>query len=252
MEKKVIMGVDVGASGIKGGLVDINTGKMLTERHRLETPQPPTPEAMAEVFAQLVQHFDWKGPIGCGFPAIVHKGIARSAANIDQAWIDKDICKVFGDAVNQPVFVLNDADAAGVASMHYGVGRAERGTVLMLTIGSGIGSALFLNGHLIPNTEFGHIYMKGDEQVVEKTLSGRARKSAGLSWEEWGEKFDVYLHHLERMVSPDLLILGGGGAKHFATYESAFTAPFPVQPANYLNKAGTVGAAYFAYKMVNR
>ncbi|MEL6970689.1 MAG: ROK family protein [Bacteroidota bacterium] len=249
VQDNIILGVDIGGTGIKGGLIDINTGEMITERFRLATPKPATPKAVAATFAELVDHFKWDGPVGVGFPAIVSHGVALSAANIDDSWIGTNIEKLLSKASGCAVHVLNDADAAGVAAMYYGAGQGEQGVVMMLTVGTGIGSALFINGQLVPNTELGHLYMKGEEKVVEKGISKVARKSSGKSWREWGQDFNKYLLHLQRLFSPDLVIIGGGGSKHFEDYEGEMTVNFRVKPAGYLNKAGAVGAAHYAWEL---
>ncbi len=248
MQKNIIMGVDVGASGVKGGLVNVKEGNLTTDRHRIETPKPATPKAMASVFAELVKHYNWQGPVGCGFPALVHHGVARTAANIDKSWIGTNIEKVFSAAIHAPVYVLNDADAAGVATMRHGIGRGEKGTVIMITIGSGLGSAMFLNGELLPNSELGHVYLRGQKRVAEKYASNNARKNNELEWEEWGKRFNEYLHHLDRLFSPDLVILGGGASKSFELYEKQLTVDYRVRPATLENRAGTVGAAMYAHE----
>ena len=161
----IVLGVDIGGTGIKGGLIDISKGEMITERHRLDTPKPATPKAVAKTFKALVDHFNWSGPIGAGFPAIVSHGVALSAANIDQSWIGTNIEELLSEVSGCKVYVLNDADAAGVAAMHYGAGKGENGVVFMLTVGTGIGSALFIDGRLVPNTELGHLYMKNSKVV---------------------------------------------------------------------------------------
>lgn len=252
MKDQIILGVDIGGTGIKGGLVDLATGEMITERHRLETPTPSTPEAVATTFNELVRHFNWKGPIGVGFPAIVRRGVALSAANIDQSWIGTDIADLLCKASDCSVYVLNDADAAGVAAMRFGAGKDEDGVVLMITVGTGIGSALFFEGELVPNTELGHLFLRNQSKVVEKSISKVARKEKEMSWTDWGKIFNDYLLHLQRLFSPDLVIIGGGGSKSFAEYEDQITVDFPVKPAGYLNKAGAVGAAYYAWKQEQR
>ncbi|PSR12612.1 MAG: polyphosphate glucokinase [Bacteroidetes bacterium] len=249
MKNHIVLGVDIGGSGIKGGLIDIKKGEMITERYRLETPQPATPAAVAATFKELIDHFDWKGPVGVGFPAIVRHGKALSASNIDASWIGVDITKLLSKAAGCPVYVLNDADAAGIAAMHYGVGKGEQGVVFMITIGSGIGSALFMDGKLVPNTELGHIYLKNNKEVAEKYISGNARKARGLGWSAWGKQFNKYLLHLERLFSPDLIILGGGGSKQFANFQDKIQLNCRVIPAGLLNQAGAIGAAYYAWEM---
>lgn len=247
MEEHILMGVDVGATGFKGGLVDIDKGEMTTERLRFDTPAPATPEHMAQTFKQLVDHFEYRGPVGVGFPAIVRRGVARSAANIDGSWVGTSISGIFGEASGCDVYALNDADAAGVASMNFGVGRRELGVVLMITIGSGLGSALFIDGELVPNTELGHLYLPNQKEVVEQYVSNLQRKINNWSWRKFGKRFNRYLQHLDRLFSPDLIILGGGGSKYFTEYEALLEVSCPVKPALFLNHAGTVGAAYYAH-----
>ncbi|MGH1434035.1 MAG: polyphosphate--glucose phosphotransferase [Lewinella sp.] len=248
MKDNIILGVDIGGTGIKGGLINVETGEMITERHRLDTPQPATPKAVAATFKQLVKFFKWKGPIGVGFPAIVSHGVALSAANIDASWVGTNIAKLLGESSGCHVYVLNDADAAGVASMRFGAGKGEEGVVMMLTVGTGIGSALFIDGQLVPNTELGHLFLKNKKEVVEKAVSKVARKEKELTWAQWGKIFNKYLLHLQRLFSPDLIIIGGGGSKSFDEYKDELTVDFRVKPAGYLNKAGAVGAAWYAWE----
>lgn len=249
MSNKKILGIDVGASGIKGAIVDLQKGDFVSERIRLETPDPATPHAMAKTFAQLVKALAWKGDlIGCGFPAIIKNGIAQSAANIEETWIDTNVEKVFSQACGKTVKVINDADAAGIASMTYGDGRNSKGTVLFITIGSGLGSAVFTEGKLVPNTELGHLYI--EDELAETYASGRTRKRQDLSWEEWGYRFNKYLRHLERLFSPDLILLGGGGSKRFELYADQLRLQTPVKPESLQNKAGIIGAAYYGSKFL--
>jgi polyphosphate glucokinase len=249
MQEHYILGIDVGASGIKGAVVDVQTGTLVNERLRLETPSPATPAAMAETFAELVRMHQWKGPIGCGFPAIVKHGVAHSAANISPEWIGTNIVEIFSLACGCPVEVLNDADAAGLAEMRFGLGRSLLGSVLLITIGSGLGSALFMDGRLVPNTEFGHIYLRGE--IAERYASSNARKRESLSWEEWGQRFNEYLLYIERVVNPDFILLSGGASKQFEKFEPYLTAETSVRPAQLLNAAGTIGAAVYAYQQLN-
>ncbi|MCO6493994.1 MAG: ROK family protein [Phaeodactylibacter sp.] len=248
MQERKILGIDVGASGIKGAVVDIDSGELLNERIRLETPDPATPGAMAETFAELVRQHDWKGLVGCGFPSIIKNGVAYSAANISEDWIGKNVVEIFSLACGCPVEVLNDADAAGLAEMQFGLGQGEMGTVLLITIGSGLGSALFIDGHLVPNTELGHIFLKNQKRVAEQYASNNARKREDLSWEEWGIRFNEYLQSIERVLNPDLILLGGGTSKRFDKYEGYLDLRTPVKPAELLNAAGTIGAATYAYQ----
>lgn len=240
-----ILGIDVGASGIKGALVDLEKGKLSGERFRVPTPQPATPEAMAEAFAELVRHFNYSGPIGCGFPSIVRNGVALSAANIDQSWIGTNIEEVFGKASGCPVFVTNDADAAGVAEMRYGVGQGEKGMVILITIGTGLGTALFYKGMMVPNTELGHVIWKNNKPA-ENWCSSGARERLKIGRKEWSRRFNEYLHHLELLFSPDLFILGGGESKTFEQYKDVFDVNARVVPAQLLNNAGIIGAAAYA------
>ncbi len=176
-----MLGVDIGGSGIKGCLVDTATGELIGERHRLVTPQPATPAAVAHTLKALVEHFDWKGPVGCGFPATIHNGIAKSAANIDKSWIETDVAHLFADVTGQPCHVLNDADAAGLAEMRFGTGKdRSKGVIILVTVGTGIGTAVFVNGQLLPNTELGHLMLEG--MVAEHYCSDAVRKREDLSW----------------------------------------------------------------------
>lgn len=247
---KYVLGIDVGGSGIKGAPVDIKRGEMLGERLRIDTPQPATPKAVAKTFAELVSMHDWKGPIGCGFPAIVQHGVARSAANIDKKWIGENVEKLFSTVSGCPVTVINDADAAGLAAVRFGAGKKAAGTVLMLTLGTGIGSALFVDGKLVPNTEFGHLYFKG--MIAEHYAANSVRKNQNLSWEEWGGRFNEYLLHIERILSPDMIILSGGASKHFHEYQNLITTRTKIIPSTMLNNAGTVGAAIYAWEQIGK
>ena len=242
-----ILGVDIGGSGIKGAIVDTTTGTLLTERHRIPTPQPATPEAMAATLKQLAEHFEWVGPIGCGFPATIHHGVAFSAANIDKSWINTPVDQVFAEATGCPCHVVNDADAAGLAEMQFGIGKDRQGVVMMLTIGTGIGSAIFVNGHLHPNTELGHLLMKGD--IAEQYCSDAARQREELSWEKWGKRFNRYLKRLEFLFNPDLFILGGGTAQRFERFSEMLDLRTEVVPAASLNQAGIIGAALYAARL---
>ncbi len=240
------LGVDIGGSGMKGAVVDVSQGTLRSERIRIETPCPSTPDNMAKALYELTKKLNWSGPIGCGFPAIVRHGVALSASNIDKSWIGQNIETLFSETTGLPVMALNDADAAGYAEMTFGAGKGQRGTVLLITIGSGIGTALFVNGHDVPNTEFGHLLLHGD--IAERYVSNSARKRLELSWEKWGKRFNEYLQHLERLLSPDLYILGGGISKDFEAYSQYLEVEAPIVPAQMLNNAGIVGAACYAQR----
>lgn len=248
MSKHTILGIDVGATGIKGGLVDVRRGVMLTERYRFDTPSPATPAAMATTVQQLVDHFQYSGPVGVGFPAIVRNGVAESAANIDKSWIGTDITKVFGKQTGLKFHAVNDADAAGIASMAFGTGKPfrKKGTTLMVTIGTGLGGGLFLDGVLMPNLEVGQIYLKGQKVVAEKFISNKVRKDTDMSWPEFGKKLNKFLRHVDHIFNPDLIVLGGGASKSFAEYKDAIKVKAMVRPAMLRNTAGTIGAAVYA------
>lgn len=243
-----ILGIDIGGSGIKGARVDVDGGQLVTERHRIETPQPASPDAVTDVVAEVVRHFAWQGPIGCTFPAIMKHGVAYSAANVDKGWIGTNAQAMIEDKTGCPVRVLNDADAAGVAEMQFGAGRDHAGVVIILTVGTGIGSAVFNNGVLLPNTELGHLEIRGKE--AENRASDRVRKDKDWSWQKWAKKFSEYLQHLEFLFSPDLFIIGGGTSKKFDKFHEDLEAQTPIVPALLLNEAGIIGAALAAKDLV--
>jgi polyphosphate glucokinase len=252
MKKNVILGIDVGATGIKGGLVDVKTGEMVTERFRFDTPSPATPDAMAATVKKLVDHIGYQGAVGVGFPAIVRRGVAASAANIDKSWVDTNITKTFEKATGLPFVALNDADAAGIATMAFGTGKpyAKEGVVLMVTIGTGLGGALFVNGELMPNLEVGQIFLKNQKIVAEKFISNRIRKDNNMSWEDFGKRFNKFLKHVDSVFNPDLIVLGGGASKNFDQYKRFLKTNAEVKPAILQNTAGTVGAAVYAASKV--
>lgn len=243
-----ILGIDIGGSGIKGAVVDVTTGELLTERFRLPTPQPSRPEDVAAVVGEIARHFEWTGPIGCTFPAVIRNGVAYTAANVDKAWIGTDARRLFSQATGCPVTVINDADAAGIAEMVFGAGKDRPGVVIMLTIGTGIGSALFVDGHLAPNTELGHIEIDGVD--AEEIASDRVRKEKDLSWKKWAKRLNKYLQRVEFLLSPDLLILGGGVSKKFEKFAPYLETQAPVVPAEMRNNAGIIGAALAAHALV--
>ncbi|MTB53593.1 polyphosphate--glucose phosphotransferase [Lewinella sp. W8] len=251
MNDHIILGVDVGATGIKGGLVDVKTGELVTPRHRILTPHPATPKAVARTFKELVSKFDdYKGPVGVGFPAVVKKNVAQSAANIDKGWVGTSISRVFGNATGLEVHALNDADAAGMASMRFGTGRpyAKEGTVLMVTIGTGLGGALFVDGRLSHNLEIGQLFLKNQKVIVEKFISNRVRKEKNMDWPTFGKKFNKFLKQVDKVFNPDVIILGGGASKSFREFSEYLSINAEVKPAEMMNAAGTVGAALYAYE----
>jgi polyphosphate glucokinase len=237
-----VLGIDIGGTGIKAAPVDLQAGTLVAERRKIDTPHPAKPDAVADVVRQLVTAFEWTGPVGLTFPGVVTSGTIQTAANLDSDWIGTDGRALFGRATGQPVTVINDADAAGLAEMRFGAGVGQHGTVLMLTFGTGIGSALFIDGTLVPNTEFGHIEIRGKD--AEKRASEHAREEHELSWGKWAGRVDEYLEHMEALLSPGLIIIGGGISKKsdkFLPLLSGLRAK--VVPAGMLNDAGIVGAA---------
>lgn len=236
-----VLGIDVGGSGIKGAPVDTKNGELLAPRFRISTPEGARPKPVARVVAEIAREFKWDGPIGCGFPAAVQHGVARTAANIDNRWIGTNVAKLFSKASRCPVTVINDADAAGLAEMAFGAGKGHDGVVLIVTIGTGLGTSLFTDGVLLPNTELGHIEIDCDD--AELMASDAARKRDDLSWRKWAKRFDVYLTSLEKLVWPDLIILGGGASKKHQKFFKYLSVKAEVVPAATLNEAGIIGAA---------
>ena len=236
------LGIDIGGTGIKAAPVDVTTGKLLADRQKIETPHPALPDPVADVVKQLTTSFNWSGPVGITFPGVVADGVTRTAANMDPAWIGLEAAALFAKATGNPVRVLNDVDAAGVAEMTFGAGVDEQGTVLMVTFGTGIGSALFVKGILVPNTEFGHIEIRGRD--AEDRASERAKQLHDLSWSKWAEHVGEYLQHIEALLSPDLIILGGGISRQSEKWVPRLTGiRARIVPAALLNNAGIVGAA---------
>jgi polyphosphate glucokinase len=236
------LGIDIGGSGIKAAPVDVDTGQLLADRQKIDTPRPALPDAVAGAVKELVTTFSWSGPVGITFPGVVTDGVTRTAANLDSAWIGLDAASLFGRAAGNPVRVLNDADAAGMAEMTFGAGVGELGTVVMLTFGTGIGSALFTRGILVPNTEFGHIEVRG--QDAEKRASERAKELHDLSWGKWAGHVGEYLHHIEAVLWPSLFIVGGGVSRQADKWVPRLTGiRARIVPATLQNEAGIVGAA---------
>jgi polyphosphate glucokinase len=246
-----VLGIDIGGSGIKAAPVDVATGTLTSPRVKLLTPHPALPDAVADVARQLVADFGWSGLAGVTFPGVVTSGTIRTAANLGRAWIGLDGRELFGKATGLEVTVLNDADAAGVAEMKFGAGVGELGTVLMLTFGTGIGSALFTEGVLVPNTELGHIEVRGKD--AEERASGRVREMNEMSWGKWAGRVDEYLGHLEALISPDLFIIGGGVSAKSEKFLPLITnLRARVVPASLHNNAGIAGAALAAARAVSQ
>ena len=243
-------GVDIGGSGIKGCLVDLDTGQLQGERVRIETPQPSLPEPVYDVVARIVDSFGWEGRIGVTFPGVLKSGVVHTAANVDKSWLGTHLAEGLASRIPGTVQTLNDADAAGFAEMRYGAGRDKRGVVLMLTFGTGIGSALFTDGVLVPNTEFGHIQVDGHDG--ERKASAAAKDREDLSYPQWAKRVDRYLDVLEAAVWPDLIIVGGGVSKKAHKWVPLLSTRTPVVPAELLNDAGIVGAALAAQEHIGQ
>lgn len=241
-----ILGIDVGGSGIKGALVNMETGTMTTERFRIPTPKSRKPEEMAEVIAEIVQHFDYKGPVGCGFPTVIKRGVCKSSGNLHKSWDGLNAEALLEKATGLEFTVINDADAAGYAAMNYGIGKGKEGFVVMITIGTGLGSGAFLDGELIPNFELGQIpYKKYDK--IESWAAASAKEREELSYKKWGKRFNKFLELVDLVVSPDLVILGGGTSKDWDEFKEYIKVDMPVIPAGLQNHAGIIGAAAAAF-----
>ncbi len=241
-----VLGIDFGGSGIKGAIVDTKTGKLITERHRIETPQPATPEAVQKVIFQLIKHFKFKGNVGIGVPAVVKNGVVLSAANIDEGWINYKADKLLSKKSDCTIKCVNDADAAGLAEIHFGAGAKEKGMVFLITVGTGIGTVIFSNKQLVANLELGHLEFKG--KTIEKYAADSVRKLKDLSWDEWGERFNKVLKYYDKMFNPNLFIVGGGVSKKMDKFDKHIKLHTPVVSAEMQNNAGIIGAALYAAK----
>jgi polyphosphate glucokinase len=241
-----ILGIDVGGSGIKGAPVDTKTGELVADRIRIKTPDRAEPQPVGEVVAQIASSFDWKGQIGIGFPAPIKSGVAMMAANVSEEWVGTNADELFTKITGCACTMINDADAAGLAEMSFGAGRGRAGTVIMVTLGTGIGSAIFYRGKLLPNTEFGHIEIEGHE--AEARASDAARQREDLSWKKYAKRLNRYLTTMEKLFWPDLFIVGGGISKEHEKFLPLLTIDVPVVPAQLLNEAGIIGAALAAQR----
>src|SRR5579859_414038 len=236
-----ILGIDIGGSGIKGAPVHPEGGHLLAERYRVLTPSPSTPGDVADCIVEIAKHFEWDGRIGCGYPGVIKKGVTMTAANLDPSWIGINAKSLIEKKTRCKTTLVNDADAAGIAEMEFGAGRGVKGFVLMVTLGTGIGTALFINRQLVPNTELGHIEVRGKD--AELRASDRVRLEKELSWKAWAKRVDEYLTVIEKLLWPDLIIIGGGVSKNAAKFIPHLSVHAPVVPAQLLNEAGIVGAA---------
>ncbi len=238
----IVLGIDIGGTGMKGALVNSITGEMTTKRFRIPTPASRKPKAMAKVVKQIVDHFNYTGPVGCGFPSLIRHGVCKSQGNLHKSWMNVNVKELFSEATGLPVTVINDADAAGYATMNYGVGKGKLGFVVMITIGTGLGSGAFWDGELIPNFELGQMPYKKFKKI-EDWAAASSKERDGLSYKQWGKRFNIFLEYVELIVSPDLIILGGGTSKDFEEYKEYIKIETPVIPAGLQNHAGIIGAA---------
>lgn len=244
---RTALGVDVGGTGIKGAVVDLDSGELLTDRHRIPTPQPSTPEAVGATIAEIAASFGFSGPVGVDFPGVVLDGVVQTAANVDKTWIGTALHDVVGHLLPGPSVYLNDADAAGLAEVRYGAGRGKKGTILVVTFGTGIGTALIHDGRLVPNAELGHIEVDGED--AESRASAAAREREGLGWQEWATtRASRYLRSLEALLWPELLVLGGGISKKAEKWVPFLDVRTPIVLAELRNNAGIVGAALAAHE----
>lgn len=239
-----LLGIDIGGSGIKGALVDITNGVLVSDRIRIATPQPATPDKIGYTVKELVEKLNYHGPLGIGFPARVINGLVNSASNIDKSWINTQADSLFTNICGERCYIVNDADAAGIAEQRFGAANNQQGVVMLITVGTGLGSALFIDGKLVPNTELGHLRMMGNK--AEAYASDAARTIENLSWPEWGARFNEYLLYLEFLFTPCLFIIGGGVSKKIDNFRKQLTVKAEVVPAKLQNQAGIIGGALWA------
>ena len=243
----MILGIDIGGSGIKAAPVDLDKGAFAAARHRVETPRPATGDDVVAAAVTTAAVFGDAERVGITFPGVVQHGIVRTAANMHSSWVDAPAERLFAEALGRPVVVLNDADAAGLAELTYGAGRDHPGVVIMLTFGTGIGSAVFVDGHLLPNTEFGHLHLHGGD--AEDYASDRARQVNDLGWPAWAHRVQTYLRHVEGLLNPDLFLVGGGVSKKADRFLPLIDIRTPIEPATLRNDAGIIGAALAASRL---
>ena len=237
-----VLGIDIGGTGIKGAIVNVYNVELVSERHRIPTPEGAKPEDVADVVAQMVSHFDWKGKVGCGFPAIISNGKAKSAGNIDESWINTQVDELFSEKTGLEFSIANDADVAGLAEVKMGAGKDKKGVVILITVGTGLGSGLFVDGKLVPNLELGVVPYKSYKRF-EHFAADSVRKREELSFKEWGKRLNKFLKFTEQTFSPDLIILGGGVSKKLEKFEKELKIDVPVVQAKFKNNAGIIGAA---------
>ena len=240
-----ILGIDVGGTGIKGAIVNVETGELLTDRLRIPTPQPATPEAVTTVIKQIVEHFNWNDHVGVGFPTPLLHGKCVTGGNLDKNWKNVQVNELLKNEIGNEFFVVNDADAAGLAEINFGAGKNKQGVVIVITIGTGIGSAVFLDGKLLPNTELGHVLYKNGK-IFEKYAADSARRKKALNNKEWSKRLEKYFKHINLILSPDLFIIGGGASKRVDKFNKFIKIPVPLIAAEAENNAGIIGAAMAA------
>jgi polyphosphate glucokinase len=243
----IILGIDIGGSGIKGAPVDVERGELVGERIRFDTPDPSTPQNCAGVVSQIIQHFGYNGPVGVTFPGVVKQGFTLSAANVDRRWLGFDAQSLLRQVAGMPIVVINDADAAGIAEIAHGAGKGVMGTVALFTFGTGIGSAFFTDGVLLRNTELGHMIIRGKD--AELRASSKAKEDKELSWEQWSERVNEFLVEIDKLFSPDLITIGGGISKKFDKFEKLLVSRAKMVPAKFLNDSGILGAAMAASQL---
>lgn len=241
----ILLGIDIGGSGIKAAMVDSETGKLESERFRLPTPKPATPDAVSEVVCEMCRHFNWEGPVGVSFPTVVKRGKALLSSNLDKEWKKTRIDKLFKTKCGNDFYIVNDADAAAIAEMNYGAGKGKNGLVVTITVGTGLGSGVYFDGTLLRNFELGRIFWK-DGDIIERYAADSARKREDLSLKQWAKRFDQFLSHVEWTMHPDLFIVGGGISKKFKDFKKHLSVKTKVVPAKNQNNAGIIGAAEFA------
>ncbi len=245
-----ILGLDIGGSGIKGAIVNTITGALISKRHRIPTPKPSNPALMGAVVSSLVEHFDWKGPVGCSFPTVIVDGKCRTEGNLSPGWVGVKLDDFLSEQCGGLQFYVgNDADLAGIAEMKLGAGKNKKGKVVLITIGTGLGSGVFNNQKLVSNVELGRIFHT-DGRPIEFFASDSARKRERLSLKEWAKRFDFFLNHVDRILSPNYFIIGGGLSKKFKEFKDDLTVDVPVEIACFKNNAGIIGAAMFAMENI--
>jgi polyphosphate glucokinase len=251
IKKMKALGIDIGGTGIKAAIVNTKTGELLSERHRIATPKPATPIAIAEVVNKMVKHFDWKKAVGCSFPTTLVDGKCIHSGNLSEKWLNVKVDKLFIKETNLPFFVSNDADLAGLAEVSIGAAKDEKGVVIVVTIGTGIGSGLFYNGKLIPNLELGKM-LHTNGQIIEKYTADSVRKKENLKLIEWAKRFDTLLEYIRVVYTPSLIVLGGGISKRYDSFKEHLTTDVSIKVAKFKNNAGIIGAAMYALRKTKK